>query len=87
ILEYEKMGNLESKALVFFYCASREYYIVGHRDQAVRAYTAMLRNGHPQSPMIIEMHARLFSQQPPNLWRPISSPAGASPAATGKPAQ
>jgi len=87
ILEYEKMGNLESKALVFYYCASREYYIAGHRDQAVRAYTAMLRNGHPQSPMIIEMHARLFSQQPTNLWRPISSPAGASSAAAGKPAQ
>lgn len=88
ILEYEKMGNLESKALVFYYCASREYYIAGHRDQAVRAYTAMLRNGHPQSPMIIEMHARLFTQQPPNLWRPISSPAaGTSPAAAAKPAQ
>jgi len=89
ILEYEKMGNLESKALVFYYCASREYYIAGHRDQAVRAYTAMLRNGHPQSPMIIEMHARLFSQQPPNLWRPISSntAAGSASAAAAKPAQ
>jgi len=89
ILEYEKMGNLESKALVFYYCASREYFIAGHRDQAVRAYTAMLRNGHPQSPMIIEMHARLFSQQPPNLWRPISSntAAGSASAAAAKPAQ
>jgi len=88
ILEYEKMGNLESKALVFYYCASREYYIAGQRDQAVRAYTAMLRNGHPQSPMIIEMHARLFTQQPPNLWRPISSSAaGASAATAAKPAQ
>ena len=87
ILEYEKMGNLESKALVFYYCASREYFIAGHRDQALRAYTAMLRNGHPQSPMVIEMHARLFSQQPPNLWRPISSPANASAASAGKPAQ
>lgn len=89
ILEYEKMGNFESKALVFYYCASREYYIAGHRDPAVRAYTAMLRNGHPQSPMIIEMHARLFSQQPPNLWRPISSnaAAGSAPAAAAKPAQ
>ena len=89
ILEYEKMGNLESKALVFYYCASREYYIAGHRDSAVRAYTAMLRNGHPQSPMIIEMHARLFSQQPPNLWRPISSntAAGSASAAAAKPAQ
>jgi len=88
ILEYEKMGNLESKALVFYYCASREYYIAGQRDQAVRAYTAMLRNGHPQSPMIIEMHARLFTQPPPNLWRPISSSAaGASAATAAKPAQ
>jgi hypothetical protein len=87
VLEYEKLGNLESKALVFYYCASREYFIAGNRDQAVRAYTAMLRNGHPQSPMIIEMHARLFSQQPPNLWRPISSPANASAATAGKPAQ
>ena len=89
ILEYEKMGNFESKALVFYYCASREYFIAGHRDQAVRAYTAMLRNGHPQSPMIIEMHARLFSQQPPNLWRPISSntAAGSASAAAAKPAQ
>ncbi len=86
VLEYERLGTHDTNALVFYYCAAREYYIAGQRDPALRAYAGMMRTGHPQSPMIIEMHARLFPKQPPNLWRPISpaSTSAAPGAAAGK---
>ncbi len=74
VIEFERLGPPDVPALVFFYCAAREYYIRGNRNEAFRAYAGMLRNGHPQDPMIVEMHMRLYNKQPPNLWRPITKP-------------
>ncbi len=74
VIEFERLGPPDIPALVFFYCAAREYYIRGNRNEAFRAYAGMLRTGHPQDPMIVEMHMRLYNKQPPNLWRPITKP-------------
>lgn len=72
VLEYDKLGEQKTSALVYYYCASREYFIRGDRDMSVRAYTQMLKSGHPQDPMVIEMHAKLFNQQPANPWRALT---------------
>lgn len=71
IMEYDRFDPKKSAALVFYYCASREYHLAGNRDLAMKAYSGMLRTGHPQDPMIVEMHARLLPEQPANPWRPI----------------
>lgn len=88
VIEFERLGPPDIPALVFYYCAAREYYIRGNRNEAFRAYGGMLRTGHPQDPMIVEMHIRLYNKQPPNLWRPITKPqppAQASEAPATKP--
>ncbi len=87
VIEYDKLGTAETPAGVFYYCASREYYLLGQRDLAIKAYGGMLRTMHPQDPMIIEMHARLFNQQPQNFWRPITPITDTKPAAAPKAAQ
>jgi hypothetical protein len=74
VIEFERLGPPDIPALVFYYCAAREYYLRGNRNEAFRAYGGMLRTGHPQDPMIVEMHIRLYDKQPPNLWRPITKP-------------
>lgn len=87
IIEYDKLGTAETPAGVFYYCAAREYYLQGQRDLAIKAYGGMLRTMHPQDPMIIEMHARLFNQQPQNFWRPITPITDSKPAAPAQPAR
>ncbi len=87
VIEYDKLGTAETPAGVFYYCAAREYYLLGQRDQAIKAYGGMLRTMHPQDPMIIEMHARLFNQQPQNFWRPITPITDSKPAAPAQPAR
>jgi len=71
VIEYDRFDPKSSSALVFFYCAAREYYLAGNRELAMKAYSGMLRTGHPQDPMVVEMHARLLTKQPENPWRPI----------------
>ena len=78
VMEYDRLDPKKSSALVFYYCASREYLLAGNRDLSMKAYSGMLRTGHPQDPMVVEMHARLLTEQPANPWRPMSP---------GKPAQ
>jgi len=87
VLEYDKLGTAETPAGVFYYCAAREYYLQGQRDLAIKAYGGMLRTMHPQDPMIIEMHAHLFNQQPQNFWRPITPITDSKPAAPAQPAR
>ncbi len=79
VMEYDRLDPKKSSALVFYYCASREYYFAGNRDLALKAYTGMLRVGSPQDPMIVEMHARLLNQQPENPWRPMQPLSSAKP--------
>ncbi len=87
VIEYDKLGTAETPAGVFYYCAAREYYLQGQRDLAIKAYGGMLRTMHPQDPMIIEMHARLFNQQPQNFWRPITPITDSKPVAPAQPAR
>lgn len=87
VIEYDKLGTSETPAGIFYYCAAREYYLLGQRDLAIKAYGGMLRTMHPQDPMIIEMHARLFNQQPQNFWRPITPITDAKPAAAAQQAR
>jgi hypothetical protein len=72
ILAYEKLSSRNPDALVFYYCAAREYFTGGKRDLSMKAYGEMLRHGNHNDPMIVEVHARLFNQQPPNPWRPLT---------------
>jgi len=72
ILAYEKLSSRNPDALVFYYCAAREYFSGGKRDLSMKAYGEMLRHGNHNDPMIVEVHARLFNQQPPNPWRPLT---------------
>jgi len=72
VLAYEKLSGKNPDALVFYYCAAREYFQSGKRDLTMKAYGEMLRHGNANDPMIVEVHARLFDQQPANLWRPIT---------------
>lgn len=80
VMEYDRLDPKKSSALVFYYCAAREYHFAGNRDLAMKAYSGMLRVGHPQDPMIVEMHARLLNQQPDNPWRPMQPLSSAKPA-------
>ena len=72
VLAYEKLSGKNPDALVFYYCAAREYFQTGKRDLSMKAYGEMLRHGNANDPMVVEVHARLFDQQPANLWRPIT---------------
>lgn len=78
VMEYDRLDPKKSSALVFYYCASREYFLAGNRELAMKAYSGMLRTGHPQDPMIIEMHARLLPQRPANPWRPMQTQSSAA---------
>lgn len=84
VLEFGRIGEQETGAAPFYYCAAREWHLIGQRELAFRAYSGMLRTDTPQSPMLVEMHAKLLDKQPPNPWRqiqPLSSAPASAPGA------
>jgi TPR repeat protein len=82
LIEFSNAGSKSPEALPYFYCAAREWHLKGNRELALRAYAGMRRNGPPQDPRLVEMHAKLIDARPANPWRPIdpSLRAGAASA-------
>lgn len=75
VLEGARSAQERQASTTFFYCAAREWVLAGKTDLAMRAYQGMVRNGKPQDPMLIDIHARLFNQRPENPWRPMEKTA------------
>lgn len=71
LMEFTNAGARIPAALPYFYCAAREWHLKGNRELALRAYAGMRRNGPPQDPRLVEMHAKLIDVRPANPWRPI----------------
>ena len=79
VLESGRTAAERQSSVTFFYCAAREWILAGKRELAARAYEGMLRNGKPQDPMLIDIHAKIFNERPENPWRAMETASSSGP--------